>query len=203
MLYIPMTRKNTMDNSSDEEDDDNMPLVSGETDDIPDPADTRVDSVRYLPQVDDVDDTMPDVPAVHTPTHKCWLCTFSPHPTAINMHAFIVSSISVMDLQYIASQIKDEIMTSYPHAQGASKRDIIRHIRTHIITPQVKIASTIRSLVTVAETLEAGLTHRDSETNEVLIDIKNTELFLKVVSQIMTAYKLDTTKLLFGKDQKQ
>jgi hypothetical protein len=38
----------------------------------------------------------------------------------------------------------------------------------------------IRSLVSVAETLRCGLQHRDPETDEILVDVKNTELYLKV-----------------------
>jgi hypothetical protein len=49
-----------------------------------------------------------------------------------------------------------------------------------MLAPQVKMASTIRSLVSVAETLRSGLQHRDPETDEILVDIKNTELYLKV-----------------------
>jgi hypothetical protein len=49
-----------------------------------------------------------------------------------------------------------------------------------MIAPQIKMAHTIRSLLSVAETLRGGLQHRDPETDEILIDIKNTELYLKV-----------------------
>ena len=72
-------------------------------------------------------------------------------------------------------------------------------MKEHMIAPTVKMASTIRSLVMVAETLRGGLRHRDPETNEVLVDIKNTELFLKVIAQLMAAYKMDSNKLLFAK----
>lgn len=115
------------------------------------------------------------------------------------MNAFVVENVSLMDFKHMASQIKDEILAEYPAAQGARKRDILRHIQQHMIAPGVKMASTIRSLVMVAETLRMGLHHRDPETNEVLIDIKNTELYLKVISQIMAAYKMDSSKLLFNK----
>jgi hypothetical protein len=47
---------------------------------------------------------------------KCWLCTFSPHPTAVAMHSFIINSVSSMDFEFIASQIKHEILAAYPHA---------------------------------------------------------------------------------------
>jgi len=92
-----------------------------------------------------------------------------------------------------------------------------------MIAPQVKLASTIRSLVSVAETLRSGLQHRDPETDEVLVHIKNTELYLKVsrstqdddsatawklthfsytpqvVSQLTNTYKLKGQDLLFNR----
>jgi hypothetical protein len=192
-----------MDDSS--EDEDNASVVSEETNILPDPSDSHMDIDRYLTgapyniRAPAYTSPFPPVEIVHPSPQKCWLCTFSPHPTAVLMHDFIINNVPIMDVSYIASQIKDEIKTRFPHASGASRRDIIRHISEHMISPTVKIASTIRSLVTVAETLKAGLTHRDPETNEVLVDIKNTELYLKVVSQIVATYKLDGTKLLFGK----
>jgi hypothetical protein len=126
---------------------------------------------------DMLDDTVSNVPVRRTVyRQKCWLCTFCPNPLAVEMHNFVVANVACMDFKYLASQIKDEILLASPH---------------------VKIASTIRSLVTVAETLKGGLTHRDAESNEVLVDIKNTELYLKVISQLVAAYKLDTSKLLF------
>jgi hypothetical protein len=96
-----------------------------------------------------------------------------------------------------------------------------------MLAPQVKIAHTIRSLVSVAETLRCGLQHRDPETDEILVDVKNTELYLKVrqsiflsffeklnnhptvnhfsqplhqvVSQITNAYKLKGSDLMFNR----
>jgi hypothetical protein len=188
-----------MDDSSDEEqendDNDDTASVLSEA---RDPSDADMESTRYLSCQAEAEDSMSDKPAPqHTP--RCWMCTFAPHPVATLMHEFVASNVATMDLHYIASQIKDEIKSKFPHASGARKRDIMRHIAEHMINPHVKIASTIRSLVTVAETLKAGLTHRDSDTNEVLVDIKNTELYLKVVAQIVAAYKLDSTKLLFGR----
>jgi hypothetical protein len=192
-----------MGDSSDEEydQDDTASVLS----DRLDPGNPDVDTDLYLschpPPAPDADDPMVDAPPgprVSSTPPKCWMCTFAPHPTAILMHNFVINNVSTMDLSYIASQIKDEIKTSFPHAAGIRKRDIVRHVSEHMIAPQVKLASTIRSLSAVADTLKGGLTHRDPETNDVLVDIKNTELFLKVVSQIVAAYKLDSAKLLFG-----
>jgi hypothetical protein len=200
---------------SDDDCSDSASMISEEQ--IPDPADTTITSDQYLtcttcaervvvPPIvsENIDEQMLDDPIPSVSTHptdgsRCWLCTFAPHPTAIEMHNFIIANISCMDVKYIANQVRDTIMERFTHSSGARRRDVRRHITQHMISPQVKIASTIRSLIEVADTLKGGLTHRDPETNEVLVDIKNTELYLKVTSQVITAYKLDTTKLLFGK----
>jgi hypothetical protein len=185
---------------------DDMSELSIDDDIHPDPTNITMTEEQYLTchtaTISSPDhhmiDNPPDIPSTIRQS-KCWLCTFSPHPTAVQMHNFIIQNISTMDVKYIVSQVKDEIKTHFPRAMGIHKRDITAHITEHMISPHVKIASTIRSLVTVADTLKGGLTRRDPETNDILVDIKNTELFLKVVSQMMTAYKMDCTKLLFAK----
>lgn len=61
----------------------------------------------------------------------------------------------------------------------------------------VRLASIVRSLISLAETLRCTLQQVDDETGELVVDIRNTELYLKVVTQISNVYKLDANKLLF------
>lgn len=63
---------------------------------------------------------------------------------------------------------------------------------------QVKLAAVLRSLITVAETLRVTMHQRDPDTGEILIDLKSTDAYLKVLTQICNTYKLDSTKLLFA-----
>jgi hypothetical protein len=91
-----------------------------------DPADASIPHGSYIGCQDHnththtIDCPMVDVVAVQ-PTaalpSKCWLCTFCPNPIAVSMHSFIVSNVACMDFQYIASQIKHEILAAYPHAK--------------------------------------------------------------------------------------
>jgi hypothetical protein len=37
----------------------------------------------------------------------------------------------------------------------------------------------------------------DDETGDLMVDVRNTELYLKVVTQITNTYKLDSHRLLF------
>ena len=67
----------------------------------------------------------------------------------------------------------------------------------HLDLPGVRLASIVRSLITLAETLRCTLQQVDDETGDLVVDIRNTELYLKVVTQISNVYKLDGTKLLF------
>ena len=86
----------------------------------------------------------------------------------------------------------------YPHAMGIGRHNILRHLREHVLTPNVRMASIIRSLITLAETLRCTLHQIDSETGEAMVDVKNTELYLKVISQIHNVYKTDGSRMLFG-----
>jgi hypothetical protein len=145
-----------------------------------------------------------------TPSHNlpvkkseiCWLCTFCMEEVAKDVTLFISSNISTIDTLHMASQIKDEILTIYPMAKGARKRDILRHIREHMLHPSVKMASIIRSLITVAESLRTSIHQRDPESDCVIMDLKSIDMYLKVLTQISNAYKMDSSKLLFSNPSK-
>lgn len=129
---------------------------------------------------------------------KCWLCTFCTHPHAKRITQFICNNIGTMDTLHMASQIKDDVLDTFPRAMGIRKRDVLRHIHEHMLHPNVKMASVLRSLVTLAETLRTSVYQRDAETNEVMVDIKGTDSYLKVLAQISNVYKMDGSKMLFS-----
>jgi hypothetical protein len=142
-------------------------------------------------------------PSVHNPppvtrSELCWLCTFCNDVIAKEVTLFIASNIATIDTLHMASQIKDEILTLYPKAKGARKRDILRHIREHMLHPNVKMASIIRSLITVAESLRTSIHQQDPESDNVIMDLKSIDMYLKVLTQIANAYKMDSNKLLFA-----
>lgn len=81
--------------------------------------------------------------------------------------------------------------------RGIGRRHVLCHIREHVLIPGVRLASIVRSLITLAETLRSSLQQVDDETGDLVVDIRNTELYLKVITQITSVYKLDSGKLLF------
>jgi hypothetical protein len=106
----------------------------------------------------------------------CWLCTFATHPKALQISTFIVNNISNIDIHNMSSQIKDQILQLFPRALGVRKRDIIRHICDHMLSPNVRMAATIRSLMALADTVKTTMHQRESETGELVIDLKGLSL---------------------------
>lgn len=130
--------------------------------------------------------------------NMCWLCTFSSSPMAVEMLEFISQGIHTMDIMFLASQVRHTILERYPYAMGVRKRDIARHIRTHMLDGNVKMACNIHSLSSLAETLRHSLHQVDPNTEEVLIDVKVSELYLKVLAQMASIYRtVDAKKMLF------
>lgn len=65
--------------------------------------------------------------------------------------------------------------------------------------PSVKLSAVLRSLTTLAESLRNSLHQRDPENDILVVDLKTTDMYLKVISQIQNTYKLDSNRLLFGR----
>lgn len=81
---------------------------------------------------------------------------------------------------------------------GIGRHSVLRHLREHVLLPHVRMASIIRSLIALAETLRCTLHQIDEDSGEVMVDIKNTELYLKVIAQIHAVYRTDGSRMMFG-----
>lgn len=134
---------------------------------------------------------------VEPPPAHCWLCTFCKSRLAVDLTAFIIENIQNMAMPHITEQLKQRILHDFPTARGARQRDIERHIAHHIVSPEVKMAGVIRSLAAVGETVRLSMTKQDPETGDVLLDNKQVELYLKVMSQMQAVYRTDGKKMLF------
>ena len=89
-------------------------------------------------------------------------------------------------------------MPQYPHASGIGRHSVLRHLREHVLLPNVRMASILRSLIALAETLRCTLHQIDEDTGEVMVDIRNTELYLKVIAQLHAVYRTDSSRMMFG-----
>ena len=128
---------------------------------------------------------------------NCWLCMFANSKMAAQVSTFVSTHAGTMDPAIMAQQIKAEVLKEYPNANGIGRRHVMRHLREHVLTPSVRLASVIRSLLTLAETLRGTIQQVDPNTGDLLIDRSNTDLYLKVLHQLSSVYKTDSGKLIF------
>lgn len=142
---------------------------------------------------------LPKHPPAPPPPKECWLCTFSHCDLAKDLNDFSIHNVPRMSCQVVAEQMHEQIMRSYGRAQGASVPDILRHLREHVVHPLVSLSIHARSLSSLAESLRENLFERDPETGQVIVDAKNSELYLKTVSHLCNLYKSDNGRLLFNK----
>jgi hypothetical protein len=122
---------------------------------------------------------------------------FANSKMAAQVSTFVSTHAGTMDPAIMAQQIKAEVLKEYPNANGIGRRHVMRHLREHVLTPSVRLASVIRSLLTLAETLRGTIQQVDPNTGDLLIDRSNTDLYLKVLHQLSSVYKTDSGKLIF------
>jgi len=130
----------------------------------------------------------------------CWLCAFQGEPLGTKLNNFIIKYIGIMDMQCIAQQVSDFLLVSEPSAQGAEKDTVHEHISRHMLHPRVRIAVMLRQLLDFSVLLQSSLVVNDSGV--CTVDKSNVELYIKVIGQIMTLYKADTSGMLFADDDK-
>jgi hypothetical protein len=113
-----------------------------------------------------------------------------------------------MDLLLMAEQISDYICQQRPgevqcrRRAGIDAEAVARHIRQHMLAPNVRIADMMRHLLKLCETLRRSLERVDPDTGENIVDRGNVDTYLKVVTKVMDMYKMsETSKMLFAVDK--
>jgi hypothetical protein len=130
--------------------------------------------------------------------NHCWMCTYSTENLTKMLNAFVTENIPNIAMRHITEQIRAFVLLSFPEATGAETDDIRRHIEEHMVAPEVKMACSIRSLSAIADVVRAGITRVDEESGDMIIDSKQVELYLKVMNQINSSYRVDTKKMMFS-----
>ena len=104
-----------------------------------------------------------------------------------------------MDLRCISQQVSDFILLQYPEAPGANEPVVYGHIVSHILHPRVRLAVMLRQLLELTNLLQNSIVVNDGVNTTV--DKSNAELYLKVINQVMSLYKADTTGMLYSQDE--
>ena len=113
---------------------------------------------------------------------------------------FIIKHVGLMDMHCIAQQVSDFLLVQVPDAVAADKDMVYEHIARHMLHPRVRLAVTLRQLLDFLSLLQTSLVINDG--GACTVDKSNAELYLKVIAQVLTLYKVDTTGMLFVDDDK-
>jgi hypothetical protein len=94
--------------------------------------------------------------------------------------------------------VHESLITLFHGAPGTSLSEVTAHINDHTLTPSVRIACILRSLLHLSDRLGSILTNVDENEN-LVVDARNVSVYLKVVNEIMQVYKnTDTKKMLYS-----
>ena len=129
----------------------------------------------------------------------CWLCTYQGEKISSTLNDFVIQNIGFMDLTCIAQQLSDGLLLHQPDAQQADTNTMLLHITEHMLHPRVRIAVLLRQLLNLSSLLQNNIVVHDNGITTV--DKSNAELYLKVIGQIMSLYKADTTGMLFAGEE--
>ena len=129
----------------------------------------------------------------------CWLCTYQGEALGSKLNAFVIRHIGIMDMHCIARQVSDFLLLNEPSAEEATKDIVYEHIAKHMLQPRVRLAVMLRQLLDFSALLQSSIIISDAES--CTVDKSNAELYLKVINQIMTLYKADTSGMLFADDE--
>jgi hypothetical protein len=78
---------------------------------------------------------------------------------------------------------------------------VYEHIARHMLHPKVRLAVTLRQLLDFLSLLQTSLVINE-DGGACAVDKGNAELYLKVIAQVLTLYKVDTTGMLFTEEEK-
>jgi len=133
----------------------------------------------------------------------CWLCEYSDDPIAKNIAKFISDQAVVMGPELMAERVHESLVESCPMVEGIGLEDVREHIMVHTLCPSVRVGCILRSLLKLSNKLEGVVSEVDPETGRAVIDAKNVNVYLKVMSEIVQMYKTgDVSKLLFSNEGK-
>jgi len=104
-----------------------------------------------------------------------------------------------MDIQCISTQVSDFLLLQHPDVHGANKETVQEHIEKHMLHPRVRIAVLLRQLLEFSTFLHSSIIIQDGGL--CTVEKSNSELYLKVIGQIMQLYRADPGSMLFAEEE--
>lgn len=109
-----------------------------------------------------------------------------------------------MGPELMAERVHEALVDKCPMNEGIGLDEVREHIMVHTLSPSVRVACIMRSLLRLSDKLEGITTTFDPTTGRTEVDAKNVAVYLKVVSEVMQMYRTgEVSKLLFSHEGKQ
>lgn len=132
----------------------------------------------------------------------CFLCRFNAHKDAVLMNQFIEENIGFMDLDVIAHEVFVELTN---RNQGMSDNEpmteavVKEHITSHTLNPAIRVGLMLRSLFDLEEKMKHDLYKVDAQGNNMGLDPKMIDSYLKLQNQAINLYKSDPARMPYYK----
>lgn len=132
----------------------------------------------------------------YTMNSSCFLCTYNTHVDAVDMNQFVHENIGIM----CTNEIANEVYTQLRKRQGddsPSVEVIRKHITLHTLNPTVRMGIMLRGLLDLEDKMKGDLYKLDSNGQNLGLDPKMIEAYIRLQNQIHTLYKSKPSEMLF------
>jgi hypothetical protein len=127
----------------------------------------------------------------------CFLCTFNNHVDAIDMNQFVHENIGIMCTDVLAKEVHSQLQTRQGDS-APSFETIRRHITMHTLNPTVRMGIMLRGLLDLEDKMKGDLYKLDSNGQNLGLDPKMIDAYIRVQNQISTIYKCKPNEMLFN-----
>ena len=128
----------------------------------------------------------------------CWLCKFNTHKDAVEMHQFINDNIGTMSTRTLACKVLNELKTRQPNEDEIHETVIHEHIQSHTLNPTIRLGITLRNMLDLSESVRGSLQKIDTHGQNMGLDPKMIDAYIRIQGQILNLYKSETNKMLFN-----
>lgn len=139
----------------------------------------------------------PPVPAQPAAASRaCFLCRFNSTPDARLIHTYMVENIGSTCPEVMAQEMARTLARLHPDQEGIDLATCLEHLKRHTLTPVIRLALTLRSLLQLSDRMDLTLERLGED-----YDLKLVDMYLKVQNHILNIYKNPDANKMFLADK--
>ena len=132
----------------------------------------------------------------------CFLCRFNTHRDSVEMHQFIQEHIGTMHVDSLSREVHAELVGRKEQMTDACSDDISlevvrEHITSHTLNPVIRVGMMLRELLELKDRMKGELHKVDANGQQLGMDPKMIESYLRVQTQVLNVYRSERSKLQF------